>query len=39
MNDAARSDLRSARPAHPALEVADVIRSHGEAFLKKHGVR
>jgi len=36
MNDAASSDLRSARPA---LEVADVIRSHGEAFLKKHGSR
>ena len=32
MNDAAGI-------ARPALEVADVIRSHGEAFLKKHGSR
>jgi hypothetical protein len=32
MNDAAGN-------ARPALEVADVIRSHGEAFLKKHGSR
>jgi hypothetical protein len=27
------------RSERPALEVADVIRSHGEAFLKKHGSR
>jgi hypothetical protein len=32
MNDAAGI-------ARPALEVADVIRSHGEAFLNKHGSR
>jgi Putative transposase/Transposase zinc-binding domain len=30
VNDAVRSE-------RPALEVADVIRSHGEAFLNKHG--
>ena len=32
MNDAVRSE-------RPALELADVIRSHGEAFLNKHGSR
>ena len=32
MTDAVRSE-------RPAVEVADVIRSHGEAFLKKHGSR
>src|SRR5207244_1905684 len=27
----------SVGPPRPALEVADVIREHGEAFLAKHG--
>jgi Putative transposase/Transposase zinc-binding domain len=29
----------SVGPARPALEVADIVREHGEAFLAKHGGR
>jgi len=31
--------MTTAAPARPALEVADIIRAYGEAFLERHGSR